>query len=143
MKALTFHGIRNIKYESIADPVLQSHTDAIVKVKLCAICGSDLHVYNGSEKGCDHSTAMGHEFVGEVVEVGDEVTTLRSGQAFRVSSSGGDKTNLDFTVVSPNTFAYRWPPIRCFQYLQPYRWSTPSCWEMLYLQDISARTRQI
>ena len=80
MKALTFHGIRNIKYESIADPVLQSPTDAIVKVKLCAICGSDLHVYHGREKGCDHSTAMGHEFVGEIVEVGDEVTTLRSGQ---------------------------------------------------------------
>lgn len=81
MKALTFHGIRNIKYESIADPILQSHTDAIIKVKLCAICGSDLHVYNGSEKGCDHSTAMGHEFVGEVVEVGDQVTTLRTGEA--------------------------------------------------------------
>ena len=80
MKALTFHGIRNIKFESIADPVIQSQTDVIVKVKLCAICGSDLHVYNGSEKGCDHSTAMGHEFVGEVVEVGNQVMALKSGQ---------------------------------------------------------------
>ena len=80
MKALTFHGIRQIKYESIADPAIQSETDAIVRVKLCAICGSDLHVYNGSEKGCDHSTAMGHEFVGEVVEVGSRVSTLSSGQ---------------------------------------------------------------
>jgi threonine dehydrogenase-like Zn-dependent dehydrogenase len=80
MKALTFHGIRNIKYESIEDPIIQSHTDAIVRVKLCAICGSDLHVYNGSERGCDHSTAMGHEFVGEVVEVGDQVTMLKAGE---------------------------------------------------------------
>jgi threonine dehydrogenase-like Zn-dependent dehydrogenase len=80
MKALTFHGVGKIRYESIADPVLQSHTDAIIKVKLCAICGSDLHVYNGSEKGCDHATAMGHEFVGEVVEVGNDVVSLKPGQ---------------------------------------------------------------
>ena len=80
MKALTFHGVGKIKHETLPDPVLESHTDAIVKVKLCAICGSDLHVYNGSEKGCDHATAMGHEFVGEVIEVGHEVKTLRPGQ---------------------------------------------------------------
>lgn len=80
MKALTFHGVQRIRYESIADPVLESPTDVLVKVQLCAICGSDLHVYNGSEKGCDHSTAMGHEFVGEVLEVGSEVKTLKPGQ---------------------------------------------------------------
>jgi threonine dehydrogenase-like Zn-dependent dehydrogenase len=79
MKALTFHGIETIKHESIADPVLQSGTDAIVKVKLCAICGSDLHVYNGSEKGCDHSTAMGHEFAGEIIEIGSEVKSMKTG----------------------------------------------------------------
>jgi threonine dehydrogenase-like Zn-dependent dehydrogenase len=80
MKAITFHGVQQIRYESIPDPIIEAATDVLVKVKLCAICGSDLHVYNGSEKGCDHSTAMGHEFVGEVVEVGREVISLRPGQ---------------------------------------------------------------
>ena len=66
-------------YESIADPRLLSPDDAIVKVKLACICGSDLHVYHGHEKGQDHGTAMGHEFVGEVVEVGANVKSLRAG----------------------------------------------------------------
>lgn len=79
MKALTFQGSLNIHYASISDPVLQDPTDVLVKVKLCAICGSDLHVYHGYEKGCDHSTAMGHEFVGEIVETGLEVKKLKPG----------------------------------------------------------------
>lgn len=79
MKALTFHGDRTVRYESIADPVIENPTDALVKIKLCAICGSDLHVYHGHEKGCDHATAMGHEFVGEIVEVGHHVKQWRPG----------------------------------------------------------------
>ncbi len=79
MKALTFHGDHNIQYTSIPDPVIEHPTDVLVKVKLCAICGSDLHVYHGVEKGCDHSTAMGHEFAGEIVETGNQVTQLKTG----------------------------------------------------------------
>lgn len=79
MKALTFQGDRNIKYTSIADPAIENPTDVLVKVRLCAICGSDLHVYNGKEKGCDHATAMGHEFVGEIIETGAEVTDWKRG----------------------------------------------------------------
>jgi threonine dehydrogenase-like Zn-dependent dehydrogenase len=79
MKALTFTGIERISYETIADPSIVATTDVVVKVKLCAICGSDLHVYHGRETGCDHHTAMGHEFVGEVVEVGKEIRQLQVG----------------------------------------------------------------
>jgi len=79
MKALTFTGLQNISYESIPDPEILSPTDAIVKVKQCAICGSDLHVFYGREQGIDHHTAMGHEFSGEVVEVGHDVKTLKKG----------------------------------------------------------------
>lgn len=79
MKALTFQGKEVIGYESIADPVLLQPTDVIVKVKLCAICGSDLHVYYEHEKGIDHHTAMGHEFTGEIVEVGPGVKSLQVG----------------------------------------------------------------
>lgn len=79
MKALTFHGKQQVKYESILDPVIVEPTDVIVKVKLCSICGSDLHAYDEREKGLDHGTAMGHEFTGEIVEKGVLVKLLRIG----------------------------------------------------------------
>ncbi|HEY5919730.1 MAG TPA: alcohol dehydrogenase catalytic domain-containing protein [Chryseolinea sp.] len=113
MKALTFHGIGQVKHETLPDPVIESQGDAIVKVKLCAICGSDLHVYHGSEKGCDHATAMGHEFVGEVVEVGEEVKTLKPGQAvmspFSTSCGNCDfcKMGLTSRCVQSQLFGWR------------------------------------
>src|SRR5258705_4460281 len=79
MKALTFNGIENIKYETVADPVCAQPGDVIIKVSCCAICGSDLHVYYGRETGLDQHTCMGHEFAGEVVEVGRDVKTLAMG----------------------------------------------------------------
>lgn len=79
MNALTFHGKEIIHYESIDDPKIIEHTDCIVKVELACICGSDLHVFHDREKGCDHGTAMGHEFVGEVVEKGKGVKTIAVG----------------------------------------------------------------
>ena len=79
MKALTFGGIEKITYESVADPEIAQPSDVVIKVKCCAICGSDLHVYHGRETGIDVHTCMGHEFAGEVVEVGKEVKSLRVG----------------------------------------------------------------
>ncbi|MBK5277949.1 MAG: alcohol dehydrogenase catalytic domain-containing protein, partial [Bacteroidia bacterium] len=79
MKALTFHGKETVVYESVDDPNLLSPKDAIVRVKICAICGSDLHVYHEHEKGLDHGTVMGHEFAGEIVETGKEVKLHRKG----------------------------------------------------------------
>ena len=79
MKALTFRGKHIIQYETISDPIIESDDDVIVKVKQCAICGSDLHVYHEHEKGIDHGTAMGHEFVGEVVEKGKAVKNVEVG----------------------------------------------------------------
>ena len=79
MKALTFQGIEKVTYESIPDPSILSPTDVIVRVKQCAICGSDLHVYHGREQGIDHHTAMGHEFMGEIVDIGRDVKTLKKG----------------------------------------------------------------
>ena len=79
MKALTFQGKEKIQYETMDDPAILASTDVIVKVKCCAICGSDLHVYYEHEKGIDHHTAMGHEFSGEIVEKGVDVKTLTIG----------------------------------------------------------------
>jgi threonine dehydrogenase-like Zn-dependent dehydrogenase len=80
MRALTFHGIETIKYESVPDPKIESTSDVIVKVHLAGICGSDLHVYHGREKGLDASTVMGHEFVGEIVELGKAVRKFKKGE---------------------------------------------------------------
>ena len=79
MKALTFTGIQSITYEDIPDPIIEDQMDVIVKTSYCAICGSDLHIYHGRERGIDSHTAMGHEFTGEVVEAGSEVTSLKLG----------------------------------------------------------------
>ena len=79
MKAITFQDLQKVAYETVPDPQIIEPTDAIVKVILTAVCGSDLHVYHGRETGCDCGTVMGHEFVGEVVEVGNAVKTIKIG----------------------------------------------------------------
>jgi threonine dehydrogenase-like Zn-dependent dehydrogenase len=84
VRALVFSGPRDVRLESVADPVVLAPSDAIVDVRLTAVCGSDLHVYNEREKGLDRGTTLGHEFVGEVVERGAAVKTLKPGD--RVAS---------------------------------------------------------
>jgi threonine dehydrogenase-like Zn-dependent dehydrogenase len=79
MKALVFNKIQTVSYETIPDPQIVEPTDVIVRVERCAICGSDLHVFFGREQGIDPHTAMGHEFTGEVVDVGHGVRNLRKG----------------------------------------------------------------
>ncbi len=79
LKALTYRGEKTIRYETVNDPVINAPNDVIVKIHLTAICGSDLHIYHDREKGLDHGTTMGHEFVGEVVEVGGAVNGLKKG----------------------------------------------------------------
>ena len=79
MKALTFHGKEDIQFTSLEDPSIVMPGDAIVRISACAICGSDLHVYHEREKGIEHGTARGHEFTGEIVEIGKDVRTFRPG----------------------------------------------------------------
>jgi threonine dehydrogenase-like Zn-dependent dehydrogenase len=79
MRALTYHGVRDLRVETVPDPAILAPTDAIVAVRLAAICGSDLHVWHGRETGLDTGTVMGHEFLGEVSEVGRDVSRLAPG----------------------------------------------------------------
>ena len=79
MKALTFVDERIIRVESVPEPAVETATDAVLQVRLSAVCGSDLHVYHGRERGLDSGTVMGHEVVGEVLETGAGVTTLKTG----------------------------------------------------------------
>jgi threonine dehydrogenase-like Zn-dependent dehydrogenase len=79
MNGLVFHGVRDVRAETVADPRIVEPTDAIVRVERTAVCGSDLHVWHGRERGLDAGTVLGHELVGRVLETGRDVRTLRPG----------------------------------------------------------------
>lgn len=79
MKALTWHGKSDIRCESVPDPKIQHPRDAIIKVTACAICGSDLHLYDGMMPDMHSGDIVGHETMGEVVEVGPEAGDLKVG----------------------------------------------------------------
>src|SRR3954468_11841166 len=81
MKALRWHGKKDIRCDyDVPDPIIEDARDAIIKVTSCAICGSDLHLYDGFMPGMKHGDIMGHEFMGEVVELGGDVRKLRVGE---------------------------------------------------------------
>ena len=79
MKANCWYGTRTVKVEEVPDPKILNARDAIVRVTSTAICGSDLHLYNGFVPTMKRGDILGHEFMGEVVEVGRNVTNLSVG----------------------------------------------------------------
>ncbi len=79
MRALTWHGKNDVRVDTHPDPVIVNPRDAILKVTSTAICGSDLHLYDGVIPGMMPGDILGHEFMGEVVEVGPG-STLQKGQ---------------------------------------------------------------
>lgn len=79
MRALTYHGLRDVRVENVPDPVLQAADDIILRVTATAICGSDLHLYRGKVPGLKHGDILGHEFMGVVEETGPDVRHLRRG----------------------------------------------------------------
>jgi threonine dehydrogenase-like Zn-dependent dehydrogenase len=89
MRALVWHGKHDIRCDQVADPVIEDPKDAIIKVSSCAICGSDLHLYDGFIPGMSSGDIMGHEFMGEVVEVGRENKKLKV----------GDRVVVPFTII--------------------------------------------
>ena len=89
MKALRYYGARDIRHESMDDPIPLSPTDAIIKVDACSICGSDLHIYHGHGFSEDVGFCVGHEAVGEVVEVGRGVNRLKAGDKVMIPAAVG------------------------------------------------------
>jgi threonine dehydrogenase-like Zn-dependent dehydrogenase len=79
MRALTWHGRHDVRVETMPDPEIINPRDAIIKVTSTAICGSDLHLYDAVIPGLLPGDILGHEFMGEVVEVGTR-STLKKGQ---------------------------------------------------------------
>ena len=85
MKALTFQGEGDVKITDVPKPSIKSSGDALVKVTLGAVCGSDLHIFHGHTP-IQQGAVLGHEFVGVVEDVGSEVKRFKPG-ARVVSSS--------------------------------------------------------
>lgn len=94
MKALTWHGKSDIRCESVPDPKIQHPRDAIIKVTACAICGSDLHIYDGVIPEMHSGDIVGHETMGEVVEVGPDAGDLKV----------GDRVVVPFTISCGECF---------------------------------------
>jgi threonine dehydrogenase-like Zn-dependent dehydrogenase len=90
MKALVWHGKEDIRCDTVTDPEIQDLRDAIIKVTSCAICGSDLHLFHNFIPGMLPGDIMGHETMGEVVEVG-------SGVDGKIKK--GDRVVVPFTII--------------------------------------------
>jgi threonine dehydrogenase-like Zn-dependent dehydrogenase len=79
MKALCWHGKSDVRYETVPDPRIEDPRDAIIEVTSCAICGSDLHLYDGYMPTMKSGDVLGHETMGRVVEVGSGNSKLKVG----------------------------------------------------------------
>ena len=79
MKAVVWHGKQDVRVENVADPSIINPHDAIVRVTATAICGSDLHLYNGFVPGMKPGDILGHEFMGEIVATGRACENVRTG----------------------------------------------------------------
>ena len=88
MRAVCWHGKTDIRVNTVPDPEILNPNDVIVKVTLTAICGSDLHLYDGVIPGMEEGDILGHEFMGEVVETGKTVRRLKK----------GDRVVVPFTI---------------------------------------------
>src|SRR4051794_25268503 len=79
MRAVCWYGKKDIRVEQVPDPTILNPRDAIIRITSTAICGSDLHIYGGFIPAMERGDILGHEFMGEVVEVGSGVKNLRKG----------------------------------------------------------------
>ncbi|MBA2681242.1 MAG: alcohol dehydrogenase catalytic domain-containing protein, partial [Ktedonobacteraceae bacterium] len=94
MKALCWYGSHDVRVENVPDPKIINQRDAIIKVTSTAICGSDIHLYDGYIPSMEKGDILGHEFMGEVVEVGKEVNNLKK----------GDRVAVPFTIACGHCF---------------------------------------
>jgi threonine dehydrogenase-like Zn-dependent dehydrogenase len=94
MKAVCWNGTHKVRVENVSDARILNHHDALIKITLTAICGSDLHLYDGYIPSMRKGDILGHEFMGEVVEVGRKVERLKK----------GDRVVVPFTICCGRCF---------------------------------------
>ena len=88
MKALCWHGTGDVRIDTVPDPKIEQSTDVVIKITATAICGSDLHLFDGYQPTMEKGDILGHEPMGIVVEVGTAVTKLKK----------GDRVVVPFTI---------------------------------------------
>ncbi len=94
MRALTYHGSKDVRVETVPDPTIQAADDIILKVTATAICGSDLHLYRGKIPQVKDGDIFGHEFMGVVEETGRGVTAVKA----------GDRVVIPFVIACGSCF---------------------------------------
>ncbi|KQT61859.1 MULTISPECIES: zinc-dependent alcohol dehydrogenase [unclassified Aureimonas] len=110
MKALTWHGKGDIRCDTVPDPRIEDDRDVVIKVTACAICGSDLHLMGGFMPTMESGDILGHETMGEVVEVG-----RTAGQRLKV----GDRVVVPFTMSCGQCRQCQWGNWSCCERTNP------------------------
>lgn len=109
MRALCWHGKEDIRCDTVPDPKIEDPRDAIIKVTSCAICGSDLHLMGGFVSGMKSGDVLGHETMGEVVEVGKDNRKLKV----------GDRVVVPFTISCGDCRMCKWGFWSCCERSNP------------------------
>ncbi|MBD2294253.1 glutathione-dependent formaldehyde dehydrogenase [Anabaena sphaerica FACHB-251] len=112
MKAVCWYGNNDVRLESVPDPKILNPRDAIVKITTTAICGSDLHIYDGYIPTMEKGDILGHEFMGEVVELGKAVKNIKVGDRvvvpFPISCGGCFFCKRDLWSLCDNSNPNAW-----------------------------------
>jgi threonine dehydrogenase-like Zn-dependent dehydrogenase len=118
MKANCWHGTHKVRVENVPDPQILNGRDAIVRITSTAICGSDLHLYNGLIPSMRKGDILGHEFMGEVVEVGRELKDLRV----------GDRVVIPFPIACGRCFSCERQMYSVCENSNPNAWMAEKMW---------------
>jgi threonine dehydrogenase-like Zn-dependent dehydrogenase len=118
MRANCWYGSNDVRVENVPDPTILNPRDAIVKITSTAICGSDLHLYNGYVPTMEKGDILGHEFMGEIVEVGSGVNNLKV----------GDRVVVPFPIACGNCFFCQEKLYSVCENSNPNAWLAEKMW---------------
>jgi len=118
MKANCWMGKRQLQVNEVPDPTILNGRDAIVRITSTAICGSDLHLYNGFVPSMEKGDILGHEFMGEVVEVGRDVKNLKV----------GDRVVVPFPIACGHCAACQQDLFSVCENSNPNAWMAAKMW---------------
>ncbi|MBV8865931.1 MAG: glutathione-dependent formaldehyde dehydrogenase [Acidobacteriaceae bacterium] len=118
MRANCWMGKKDVRVQEVPDPKILNQRDAIVKITSTAICGSDLHLYNGYVPGMESGDVIGHEFMGEVVETGRGVNNLKK----------GDRVVVPFPIACGGCFSCQHGLFSVCENSNPNAWMAEKMW---------------
>jgi len=118
MKANCWIGKKDLRVENVPDPKILNQRDAIVKITSTAICGSDLHLYNGFVPTMESGDILGHEFMGEVIEIGPGVRNLQK----------GDRVVVPFPIACGGCLSCQGGLFSCCENSNPNAWMAEKMW---------------